>query len=238
MRARPLLLVVSLALPLLVLGGGVPQPGVSEPAPQQGQPAADIPGIVFVGAPIFDEQTDGGQGVYQGSYHWRDSYIYARSATYHRGERTMGPVRPGRNLYALVPARPDGKLTRLTHLKTGSVFKPAPSFDGKKVLFAMRRDGEDWFHLYEVNVDGTNLRQLTDGPFNDFAGVYLPDGRVVFCSDRTGYLEEYHEERTETLFVMNGDGTGIRQLTFMPGTYFEPSVLQDGRILFSFWDAF
>ncbi|HMC65292.1 MAG TPA: HEAT repeat domain-containing protein, partial [Gemmataceae bacterium] len=63
-------------------------------------------------------------------------------------------------------------------------------------------------------------------------------GRIVFCSDRTGYLEEYHEERTETLFVMNGDGRGIEQITFAPGTYFEPSVLRDGRILFSFWDAF
>jgi hypothetical protein len=198
----------------------------------------DIPGIVFVGAPIFDPKTDGGEGVYQGSYHWRDGYIYARSATYNRAERTMGPVRPGRNLYALVPARPDGKLTRLTHLKTGSVFKPEPSFDGKRVLFAMRRDGEDWFHLYEVNVDGSGLRQLTDGPFNDFAGTYLPDGKIVFCSDRTGYLDEYHEERTETLFVMNGDGRGIHQITFMPGTYFEPTVLRDGRVLFSFWDAF
>jgi HEAT repeat protein len=197
-----------------------------------------LAGIVFVGAPIFDEATDGGTGVYQGSYHWRDSYIYARSATYHKGERTMGPVRPGRNLFALVPARPDGKLTRLTHLTSGAVFKPEPHFDGKKVLFAMRRDGEDWFHLYEINVDGTALRQLTDGPFNDFAGVYLPDGRIVFCSDRTGYLEEYHEERTETLFTMNGDGSGIQQITFAPGTYFEPSVLRDGRILFSFWDAF
>src|ERR1700730_12149501 len=62
--------------------------------------AKDLPGIVFVGAPIFDEKTDGGVGVYQGAYHWRDSYIYARSATYNRPERTMGPMRPGRNLHA------------------------------------------------------------------------------------------------------------------------------------------
>jgi HEAT repeat protein len=209
------------------------------PQSEQPQPPKDaIPGIVFVAAPIFDEDTDGGTGVYQGSYHWRDGYIYARSATYHKGERTMGPPRPGKNLYALVPAQPDGKLTRLTHLTTGAVFKPEPHFGGKKVLFAMRPDGDDWFHLYEINVDGTGLRQLTDGPFNDFAGVYLPDGRITFCSDRGGYLEEYHEERTETLFVMQGDGTGIEQITFAPGTYFEPTVMQDGRILFSFWDAF
>src|SRR5215831_19425467 len=88
---------------------------------------AALRGIVFVGAPIFDPNADGGDGVYQGSYHWRDGYIYPRSATYHRAERTMGPPRPGRNLYALVPARPDGKLTRLTHLKSGAVFKPEPS---------------------------------------------------------------------------------------------------------------
>lgn len=200
--------------------------------------AADVlPGIVFVGAPMFDEKTDI-DGAYAGSLYWRDGYIYPRAATYHRGERTLGPPRPGRNLYALVPARPDGKLTRLTHLTGGAVFKPEPSFDGQKVLFAMRPDGDDWFHLYEINVDGTVLRQLTAGPFNDFGGVYLPDGRVVFCSDRTGYLDEYHEERAETLFVMNGDGTHVRQITFLPGTYFEPSVLRDGRILCSFWDAF
>jgi HEAT repeat protein len=236
MRLRHLALLAA-SSSLLAVGGFALTPADERPAPAA--PAAGaIPGIVFVGAPIFDERTDGGEGVYQGCYHWRDSYIYPRSATYNRPERTMGPNRPGRNLYSLIPARPDGKLTRLTHLTTGAVYKPEPSFDGKKVLFSLRRDGEDWFHLYEVNVDGTGLRQLTDGPFNDFGGVYLPDDRIVFCSDRTGYLEEYHEERTETLFVMNGDGTGIQQITFLPGTYFEPTVLRDGRILFSFWDAF
>jgi HEAT repeat protein len=233
MRTRYLLCA---ALCLGVGSVGIPSPrwGADKATPVD----SALPGIVFVGAPIFDEKTDGGPGVYQGSYHWRDGYIYPRSATYHSAERTMGPTRPGKNLYAMVPARPDGKLTRLTHLTSGAVFKPEPYFDGKKVLFAMRRDGEDWFHLYEINVDGTGLRQLTDGPFNDFGGVYLPDDRIVFCSDRTGYLEEYHEERTETLFVMNGNGKSIRQITFLPGTYFEPSVLRDGRILFSFWNAF
>jgi hypothetical protein len=228
MRRRFILLLGLLACPLGLAA-------VPESSPY-GKP--DIPGIVFVAAPMFDEKADGGQGVYQGAAHWRDGYVYPRSATYHRSERTLGPPRFGRELYALVPARPDGKLTRLIHLTSGAVFKPEPYFDGQKVLFAMRPDGEDWFHLYEINVDGAQLRQLTDGPFNDFAGVYLPDGRIVFCSDRTGYLEEYHEERTETLFVMNGDGSGIHQITFNPGTYFEPSVMKDGRILFSFWDAF
>jgi hypothetical protein len=180
---RKTILTLVLGSPLLLLASGststVPQ--ATAPVAAAGEA---VPGIVFVGAPIFDEETEGGKGVYQGSYHWRDSYIYARSATYHRMERTKGPVRPGKNLYALFPPAPDGKLIRLTHLKEGAVFKPEPYFDGKKVLFSMRRDGEHWFHLYEINIDGSGLRQLTDGPFNDFAGVYLPDDRIVFCSDR------------------------------------------------------
>src|SRR5437016_6008026 len=105
---------------------------------------------------------------------WRDYNAHGRKTqvqTLARGERPMGPLRTGRNLSDLVPARPDGKLTRLTHLTRGAVFMPEPWFDGKKVLFSMRRDGGDWFHLYEINIDGTGLRTLTDGPFNDFAGV-------------------------------------------------------------------
>lgn len=222
--------------------GVVPWLSVAKRPSAEGQPssAADpvLPGIVFVAAPIFDPDHDVCEG-YLGSYHWRDGYLYARAATYHRKERTTGPMRPGKNLYLLTPARADGQLRQLTFLQgDGAVYKPEPSYDGRKILFSMRRDGEDWFHLYEMNVDGSGLRQLTDGPFNDFAGVYLPDGRIVFVSDRTGFLEEYHEERTECLFVMNGDGTGIHQITFNPGTYFEPTVLRDGRILCAFWDAF
>ncbi len=200
--------------------------------------AEDLPGIVFVAAPVFDEATDVQEG-YVGSYHWRDGYLYPRAATYHRKERTTGPMRLGKNLYLLTPARPDGQLRQLTFLQTdGAVYKPEPSYDGRQILFSMRKDGEDWFHLYEMDVESGKVRQLTDGPFNDFAGCYLPDGRIVFVSDRTGFLEEYHEERTECLFVMNADGTGIHQITFNPGTYFEPSVLRDGRIICAFWDAF
>src|SRR5947209_5037167 len=97
-RSRLLLLAGCLLLP--VFFAVAPSPGSDRPfqTTAKQRPTTDIPGIVFVGAPIFDEKTDGGVGVYQGAYHWRDSYIYARSSTYNRPERTMGPVRPGRNL--------------------------------------------------------------------------------------------------------------------------------------------
>lgn len=203
-------------------------------AEESAKTASSLAGIVFVGGPVVERLDDDAAG----SYHWRDGYVYPRGATNNAWERTISTPRPGRNLFALAPAAPEGKLTQLTFLKNGSVWDPEPSFDGNKVLFSMRKDGEDWYHLFEVNIDGTDLRQLTDGPFNDISGVYLPDGKIVFCSDRSGVLDEYHEERSEFLFRMKADGTEIEQLTFVPGIYFEPTVLQNGLILCSFWDAF
>ena len=202
--------------------------------PPEAESAKSLPGVVFVGGPIVD----GKHEEYEGSFHWRDGYVYPKGATNNAWERTHAAARPGRNLFALVPARPDGTLTQLTFLKQGNVFDPEPSFDGQKVLFSMRRDTEDWYHLYEINIDGTGLKQLTNGPYNDVSGVYLPDGRIVFCSDRAGYLDEYHEERSEMLFRMNGDGSGLEQITFTPGNYFEPTVLANGTLVCSFWDAF
>jgi hypothetical protein len=197
-----------------------------------------LPGIVFVSDEIFGPRHEAKELPRPATSHWREGYLYHRATTQHPLERTTTPTRPGRNLYTLVPAASQGVLTRITHLTEGEVFDPEPSYDGRRILFSMRRDGEDWYNLYEIGADGTGLVQLTDGPFNDVSGVYLPDGRIVFVSDRAGYLEEYHEERTETLWVINGDGSGVEQLTFNPGTVFDPTVLADGRILFSMWDTF
>src|SRR2546430_10895378 len=141
MRPR-LLLVMGSFLGLALLVGQRFSSGADEPTPpaslrnavtedrpptERTKPDALLPGIVFVGAPIFDEKADGGPGVYQGSYHWRDGYIYPRSATYHRGERTMGPPRPGRNLSAPAPARPTGNITGLPTPKTATWYYPVPS---------------------------------------------------------------------------------------------------------------
>jgi hypothetical protein len=197
-----------------------------------------LPGIVFVSDEIFGPRHEAKGMPRHGTSHWREGYLYHRATSQVPLERTAATSRPGRNLYTLIPADPRGRLTRITHLTHGEVFDPEPSYDGRRILFSMRRDGEDWFNLYEIGADGAGLVQLTDGPFNDFSGVYLPDGRIVFVSDRAGYLEEYHEERTESLWAMNADGSGIEQLTFNPGTVFDPTVLADGRVLFSLWDTF
>lgn len=88
--------------------------------------------------------------------------------------------------------------------KGGSFLAPELSYDGKRILFAYvecsgdrryRSHNEpthgDWpegraYHIFEVNLDGSKLRQLTDGSWNDFSPCYLPNGRIAFISERRG----------------------------------------------------
>lgn len=155
---------------------------------------------------------------------FRDSYFFPKTPRYHSGE----------NLYTLSPPTPDGTLTNLTQLDAGEVQGLEVSYDGTKLLFAMRRNKDrDGFHIFEINTDGTGLRQLTDGNCNDVDPNYLPDGRIAFCSDRAGWQEYYHQERSRVLYVMEADGSNPRQITFNPNQDYEPLVLSDGRISYS-----
>ena len=73
---------------------------------------------------------------------------------------------------------------------------PEVSFDGSHVLFSYCKVDSDpprrgqfldrHFHLYEVDATGSHLRQLTDGPYDDFSPRYLPDGKIIFVSTRRG----------------------------------------------------
>ena len=54
--------------------------------------------------------------------------------------------------------------------KTGSFRDVRVSYDGKKILFAWRKAGSV-YHLYEMDADGKNIVQLTDGPDDDFDAI-------------------------------------------------------------------
>lgn len=157
---------------------------------------------------------------------FRDAYFFDKTPWYHGGE----------NLFLLSPVWPreEQKLTNLTKLTGGAVQGPELSYDGKKILFAMRRDNAtDGFHIFEMNLDGSDLKQLTDGNCNDVDPAYLPDGRIVFCSDRAGYHEYYHQERSRVIHVMNADGSDVQQVTFNPNQDYEPLPLQNGFVVYA-----
>ncbi|UCD51366.1 MAG: PD40 domain-containing protein, partial [Phycisphaerales bacterium] len=85
-------------------------------------------------------------------------------------------------------------------LQPGGFLSPDLSFDGGTVLFAYteaeptpyRWTERSTFHIFRVNLDGFQLVQLTDGPFNDFDPCWLPNGRIAFISERRGGYGRCH----------------------------------------------
>jgi hypothetical protein len=66
----------------------------------------------------------------------------------------------------------------------GNVRDPHVHYDGRRVLFSYRKGGTHHYKLYTINADGSELTQLTDGPWDDVEACWLPDGGIAFCSTR------------------------------------------------------
>ena len=78
-----------------------------------------------------------------------------------------------------------GRSRTLIETAEGLVRDPEVHFDGQKIIFSMRRNIRDDYHIYEINTDGTGLKQLTSAPgVADFDPLYTPDGNIIFSSTR------------------------------------------------------
>jgi len=151
-------------------------------------------------------------------------------------EYSDGPYRPGGGVYVLSPVRPDGRVTCLFDAQGGICRDPDLSPDGRRVLFSYRPSEDGFYHVFEMQLDGSGLRQLTDGPFHDLDPFYLPDGRIGLTSTRVRSRTLCFWVQAATLFVMNADGGGLQPLTANNVNEFTPAMLPDGRILYTRWE--
>ncbi|MGD0093835.1 MAG: hypothetical protein ABSE73_28335, partial [Planctomycetota bacterium] len=155
----------------------------------------------------------------------------------------FGPdvIRPGRPYY-----HDGGRLCRL-NLKTGAVTAllddpkggvrdPQVHYDGRKILFSYRQGGQPCYHLYEINSDGSGLRQLTDGPADDIEPAWLPDGGIVFVSSRCKRWVPCYFTQVAVLYRCDADGSNVRQLSANVEQENTPWPLPDGRILYQRWE--
>ena len=188
--------------------------------------------------------------------------------------------RPGGGIYLLKDFKSDWpRLECLTDgWPAGNFLRPELSYDGKKVLFAwckyyphvagMRNKvdkeklPEDaFYHLFEMNIDGSGLRQLTHGYYDDFDARYLPSGEILFLSTRKGtslqagkasaaatctstcpdsYVrcggDNHRPVAVFTMHVMDADGKDLRAISAFENFEWTPFVADDGRILYARWD--
>lgn len=97
---------------------------------------------------------------------------------------------------------------------------------------------ETCYHLFSLKTDGTGLTQLTDGPYNDFDGCFLPDDRIAFISTRVGGQARcgFRPDPTYTLHAMRPDGGDIIPLSYHDTNEWHPSVDHNGMLVYTRWD--
>jgi Tol biopolymer transport system component len=103
---------------------------------------------------------------------------------------------------------------------------PSFSHDGRQIVFTSNRANRDDWDIYVMNVNGTNVRRLTNSPGLDTEPVFSPDDKlIVFSSNRTGNLG---------LWAMRADGSNQTLLLDSPIAEIEPAWRPDGnQILFT-----
>ncbi len=133
-----------------------------------------------------------------------------------------------------------GKLTTLYRPTKGRLVNEIDlHFDTKRIMFSMPDERKLW-QVFEINIDGTNLHQVSpdDQPdVHNFDSCYLPNGRIAFISTAPFQGVPCNASvNVGMMYLMDADGRGIRQLCFEQDHNFCPTVMNDGRILYLRWE--
>ncbi|MCP4346221.1 MAG: hypothetical protein GY795_11940 [Desulfobacterales bacterium] len=138
------------------------------------------------------------------------------------------------------------------------------SFDAKRVVFDFKPNIASGFRIWEVNIDGTGLRQITFDPpdeqeritrydktrfevesptynnhTDDMHPCYLPDGGFAFVSTRVEHevlCNPSGQLSACVLYRIDADGSNMEKLSNGPVSEFNPSVTESGQILYSRWE--
>jgi hypothetical protein len=140
-------------------------------------------------------------------------------------------------LLVLEGLHPGGALRKLAAPKPGMFWRPDLSFDARKVLFSYRPVGDRTFHLYEINLDGSGLRQVTRGGYDDLDPIYAPDGHILFLSNRgNSYARCAVGHPSYVLARCDGQGRNLYLLSASNEPEYTPALLPDGRVLYTRWE--
>jgi hypothetical protein len=138
-----------------------------------------------------------------------------------------------------------GSKTRVLTADFHSACDPEPSFDGRRLLFAAKTTATAPWNIFEMELDGSQTRQITDDAGDCRQPTYLgtfytidaeaPWPQIAFVSTRAGELNEADSTPATNLYSCALDGSLVRRLTYNPSSDTDPAVLPDGRLLFSSW---
>jgi len=180
--------------------------------------------------------------------HMVDSYLAANHAAPVPGVVLLKNWKTNTNLVYLTRER----------MPPGATFHPDLSFDGTKVAFSYYPETgkliDKVYSIWEIGLDGQGLRQVTQTAHDpmvrrlgrktqfieDFDPCYLPGGGFAFTSTRVmTTCRCVNDQRYNPAFVLHrcdADGTNIRALSYGELNEYDPTVMPDGRLLYTRWE--
>jgi hypothetical protein len=131
-----------------------------------------------------------------------------------------------------------GAVRTLVDSPDGMIRDPDVDFDGRRVLFSWKRsDRLDDFHLHELDIETGAVRQVAGGlGFADYEGIYLPGGDILFNSTRPVQTVDCWWTEVSNLYRCRRDGSGLRRLAFDQVHDNFPTLLEDGRAIYTRWE--
>jgi hypothetical protein len=240
-----LLKLAALALPMLVVIGCSSASSGHAPGVAGGQtltPGVTNYPLAYIKRPVLKQDFDNVRDLIT-SQTGGDLYVRAQASAGGAEVNVTGSITGGMGDVRDLDVSPDG---------TKLVFSLRLPLDPKKKNTDITQP--NW-HIYQYDASTGIVTQLTNDDIttgHDVGAHYLPDGRIVFSSTRqiatqSILLDEGRpqyqaqiDSRQQSIFllhVMNGDGTEMHQISMNTNHDFLPSVLSNGQIVFSRWEA-
>ncbi|HEX3249000.1 MAG TPA: hypothetical protein VHS05_06215, partial [Pyrinomonadaceae bacterium] len=154
--------------------------------------------------------------------------------SYFRSQETDKPL-------ALPAEKHLGNLRQLTF--GGENAEAYFSRDGKQLIFQSTRDGHGCDQIYTMNIDGSNVKMISNGEGRTTCSYFYPNGKRILyssthlgdkqCPPRPDYSKGYVWAiyPTYDIFTANPDGSNAKQLTTTPGYDAETTITLDGKKL-------
>ena len=118
---------------------------------------------------------------------------------------------------------------------------PQPNYSERMIGHELRLTQEP-IHIFEINADGSHLHQVTNHDlWSDLDPAYLPNGNIVFVSERCGFSLQcnngpFHDETSCNLYAVRPDGTDLRWLSYNKDGDYQPHIFNDGTIGYCRWE--